>query len=45
MKTLLIAAMVAIITFAPAIATADDEDDVIAAMQDYISGWNTGDAA
>ena len=36
---------VACLVFAPGIATAADEDDVIAAVLDYISGWNNGDAA
>ena len=45
MKSVIIAIVTTIITFAPGIAAAADEDDVIAAMLDYISGWNTGDAA
>lgn len=45
MKSLIIALAAATTMVAPGVATADDEDDVIAAVMDYISGWNDGDAA
>ena len=45
MKSLIIALAAATTMLAPGVATADDADDVIAAVMDYISGWNDGDAA
>ena len=45
MKSMITVLTLAVLTFAPGIAVADDEDDVIAAVLDYISGWNNGDAA
>ena len=45
MKSMIVVLTVAILALAPGIATADDEEDVIAAVLDYISGWNNGDAA
>ena len=45
MKSMIVVLAVAVLIFAPGFATADDEDDVIAAMLDYISGYNDGDAA
>ena len=45
MKSMIVVIAVAVLMFAPGLATADDEDDVIAAMLDYISGYNDGDAA
>jgi len=45
MKSMIAVLALAVLTFAPGIAAADDEDDVIAAVLDYISGWNNGDAA
>ena len=45
MKSMIAVLALAVLTFAPGIAVADDEDDVIAAVLDYISGWNDGDAA
>ena len=45
MKSMIAALAVAVLLFSPGLATADDKDDVIAAMLDYISGWNDGDAA
>ena len=45
MKSMIAVLAVAVLLFSPGLATADDKDDVIAAMLDYISGWNDGDAA
>ena len=45
MKSMIAVLTLAVLTFPPGIAAADDEDDVIAAVLDYISGWNNGDAA
>ena len=45
MKSMIAVLAVAILLFAPGLAAADDEADVIAAVLDYISGWNNGDAA
>ena len=45
MKRLVVLLAVFALVLAPSVASADDEEDVIAAMLDYISGWNNGDAA
>jgi ketosteroid isomerase-like protein len=45
MKSMIAVLAVAVLLFAPGLAAADDEADVIAAVLDYISGWNNGDAA
>ena len=45
MKSMIAVLALAVLTFVPGIAGADDEDDVIVAVLDYISGWNDGDAA
>ena len=45
MKSMIAVLAVAVLLFSPGLATADDKDDVIAAMLVYISGWNDGDAA
>ena len=45
MKSMIAVLAVSVLLFSPGLATADDKDDVIAAMLDYISGWNDGDAA
>ena len=45
MKSMIVVLAVAVLMFAPGLATADDEDDVIEAMLDYVSGYNDGDAA
>ena len=45
MKSMNVVLAVAVLMFVPGLATADDEDDVIAAMLDYVSGYNDGDAA
>jgi len=45
MKSMIAVLTLVVLTFAPGIAVADDEEDIIAAVLDYISGWNDGDAA
>ena len=45
MKSMIAVLALAVLTFVPGIAGADDEDNVVAAVLDYISGWNDGDAA
>ena len=45
MKSMIAVLTLVVLPFAPGIAVADDEEDIIAAVLDYISGWNDGDAA
>ena len=45
MKRLIVLLTIALLALVPSVATADDEDDVIAAVLDYILGWNDGNAA